>query len=75
MFVAAVAAVLPGKETLALALANLFGLPAAANRLKIDKNSATRRFLRMSLLAVFETAARLKSKQKYRRTSTHFLEH
>ena len=29
------------KETLALILANFFRLPAAANRLKVDKSSAT----------------------------------
>jgi hypothetical protein len=41
-----------GKETLALMLANFFRLPAAANRLKVDKNSATRR-----VVLIFENAA------------------
>ena len=40
------------KETLALILANFFRLPAAANRLKVDKNSATRR-----IVLIFENAA------------------
>ena len=41
-----------GKETLALMLAKFFRLPAAANRLKVDKNSATRH-----VVLIFENAA------------------
>ena len=42
----------PGKETLALILANFFRLPAAANWPKVDKNSATR-----CVVLIFENAA------------------
>ena len=42
----------PGKETLASILVNFFRLPAAANQLKIDKNSTTRR-----VVLIFENAA------------------
>ena len=37
-----------GKETLALILANFIRLPAAANRLNIDRNSVTRRVVLIS---------------------------
>ena len=41
-----------GNETLALILANFFRLHAAANRLKVDKNSATR-----NVVLIFENTA------------------
>ena len=41
-----------GKETLALILANFFRMTAAANRLNVGKNSATR-----SVVVIIENAA------------------
>ena len=65
------------KETLALMLTNFFRLPAAANRVNVDKNSATQ-----SVVLIFEKAAlslfwnkATKIKQNYHYNATHFLEH
>ena len=56
----------PGKEKLALMLANFFRLAAAANRLNVDKNRAARH-----VVLIFENAGL----GLFRNNATRFLEH